>query len=299
MPFINRCGGGGSAKLQSKTVKSTTSKQTVSPDSGYDGFSSVTVSPIKLQSKPVSPLTTTVKVFPDTGYDGLSQVTVKKMDLVSKTVTPTNEVQTVQPGAGYDGLSSVVVNAAPLETKNITQAGTFTPSSGKVGFSQVTVNINTFFTATNSGPSGTHPKTIGFTVDGSVDQTKLPSYIYIMAGLSKKTGFLNSPNSIEYCLLARLGDSSIYSVAAKCPYGWGIAGSGASVSFNYGTMNITIPSASSFDFQVEDVNDENDFTDIWWGSGRSVSLSSFEYTLIALMGTATGNSSSAESGTMT
>lgn len=110
MPFINRCGGGGSAKLQSKTVKSTTSKQTVSPDSGYDGFSSVTVSPIKLQAKSVSPLTTSAKVFPDTGYDGLSQVTVNKMDLVSKTVTPTKEKQTVLPGAGYDGLSSVVVN---------------------------------------------------------------------------------------------------------------------------------------------------------------------------------------------
>lgn len=140
MPFINRCGVGGSAKLQSKTVKSTTSQQTVSPDSGYDGFSSVTVSPIKLQAKSVSPLTTSTKVFPDASYDGLSQVTVNKMDLVSKTVTPTNEKQTVQPGAGYDGLSSVVVNAAPLETKNITQTGTFTPSSGKVGFSQVTVN---------------------------------------------------------------------------------------------------------------------------------------------------------------
>lgn len=140
MPFINRCGGGGSAKLQSKTVKSTTSKQTVSPDSGYDGFSSVTVSPIKLQAKSVSPLTTSAKVFPDAGYDGLSQVTVNAMDLVSKTVTPTNEKQTVLPGAGYDGLSSVVVNAAPLETKNITQTGTFTPSSGKIGFSKVTVN---------------------------------------------------------------------------------------------------------------------------------------------------------------
>ena len=296
MPFINRCGGGGSAKLQSKTVKSTTSKQTVSPDSGYDGFSSVTVSPIKLQSKSVSPLTTILKVFPDTGYDGLSQVTVKKIDLVSKTVTPTNEVQTVQPGAGYNGLSSVVVNAAPLETKNITQTGTFTPSSGKVGFSQVTVNIDTFFTATNSGASGTHPKTIDFAVDGSVDQTKLPSYIYIMAGLSKKTGYINQANSIIYCFLSRIGDSSIYGVAAKCIYGWGVSPTGASVSFNYGTMSITIPSATSFTFEVEDSADEGDFNDIWWG--RADSLSSFEYTLIALTEAVTGNSSSAESGTM-
>lgn len=299
MPFINRCGGGGSAKLQSKTVKSTTSQQTVSPDSGYDGFSSVAVSPIKLQAKSVSPLTTPAKVLPDAGYDGLSQVTVNKMDLVSKTVTPTNEKQTVLPGAGYDGLSSVVVNAAPLETKTITRTGTFTPSSGKVGFSQVTVDIGTFFTATNSGASGTQPKGIDFEVDDSVDQTKLPAYIYIIAGLTKETGFINSPNSIRYCFLSRLGDSDIYGVAAVCTYGWGIAATGASVSFNYGTMNITIPSASSFTFQVEDNADEKDFTDIWWGRGRSVSLSSFQYTLIAFMDAATGNSSSAEPGTMT
>lgn len=298
MPFINRCGGGGSAKLQSKTVKSTTSTQTVSPDNGYDGFSSVTVSPIKLQSKPVSPLTTSVIVRPDTGYDGLSQVTVRKMDLISKTVTPTNEVQTVQPGAGYDGLSSVVVNAAPLETKSITQTGTFTPSSGKVGFSQVTVNIDTFFTATNSGVSGTKPKTIDFEVDSSVDQTKLPTDICIMAGLSKKTGYINQANSIIYCLLSRIGNSSIYGVAAKCTYGWGVSPTGASVSFNYGTMSITIPNARSFTFEAEDSADEGIFNDIWWGRGRADSLSSFEYTLIALTKAVTGSSSSAESGTM-
>lgn len=184
MPFINRCGGGGSAKLQSKTVKSTTSQQTVSPDSGYDGFSSVTVSPIKLQAKSVSPLTTSAKVFPDTGYDGLSQVTVNKIDLVSKTVTPTNEKQTVLPGAGYDGLSSVVVNAAPLETKNITQTGTFTPSSGKVGFSQVTVNDSNLVAANiKKGVSI-------FGVTGALDSGGI-------SGLVKASGTNNNTLNIE------------------------------------------------------------------------------------------------------
>lgn len=120
MPFINRCGGGGSAKLKSKAVKSTTSQQIIPPDSGYDGFSSITVKPIKLQAKPVSPLTTPITVFPDSGYDGLSQVTVNQMDLISKEVTPTNEKQTVLPGAGYDGLSSVDVNGdANLVAANV------------------------------------------------------------------------------------------------------------------------------------------------------------------------------------
>lgn len=157
MPFINRCGGGGSAKLQSKTATPSTSEEVVvTPDSGFDGLDKCTVSAIKLQSKSVSPSTTDKDVYPDSSFDGLSTVKVYGIELTSKTVTPSKEEQTVFPGAGYDGLGSVTVNAAPTETKKITDNGTYTPTGDNVGFGSVEVKIpRGIFGACNNADSGT------------------------------------------------------------------------------------------------------------------------------------------------
>lgn len=76
MPFINRCGGGGKPKLQSKTVSPSTYTKTVFPDDGYDGLESVYVDGYSLQSKSVQPGTTDQTITPGSGYDGLSKVTV-------------------------------------------------------------------------------------------------------------------------------------------------------------------------------------------------------------------------------
>lgn len=56
------------------------------------------------------------------------------------TVTPSDETQTL---ATQDKLvrSDIVVNPAPTETLATAENGTFTPSSGKVGFDSVTVDV--------------------------------------------------------------------------------------------------------------------------------------------------------------
>ena len=73
-------GSGGSVNLQSKTVKSTTTEQNITPDSGYDGLSDVVVEPINLQAKQVTPSTTQQTIDVDAGYDGLSSVVVGAVD---------------------------------------------------------------------------------------------------------------------------------------------------------------------------------------------------------------------------
>lgn len=71
------------------------------------------------QSKTVSPSTSKqVVVTPDSGYDALSQVTIRQVTLQSKTVNPTSSNQYIWPDSGYWALQSVTVTAAvPPELK--------------------------------------------------------------------------------------------------------------------------------------------------------------------------------------
>ena len=62
---------------------------------------------------------------PDTGYDGISSVTTVtnvQPDLQEKEVTPTESQQIATPDAGYDGLSKVTVSAIQTKETSVTPA---------------------------------------------------------------------------------------------------------------------------------------------------------------------------------
>lgn len=145
--------GGSGANIESKTVKSSQTQQTITPPDGVDGFNPVIVSPFTLQSKTVSPSTSQQVVKPDTGKDGLSQVTVNAMKLQSKTVdakiayspvqAPSYAIETVKPDSGYDGFSQVTINGVALQAKTVGASGvshTLYPETPYKGFSSVTVD---------------------------------------------------------------------------------------------------------------------------------------------------------------
>ena len=90
----------------------------------------------------------TYRVEPDEGYDGLAFVEVgiegEEIKLQDKQVLLDGAPATclVEPDAEYDGLSSVEISVRPtLRDKEITENGEYTPPAGVLGFSKVTVNV--------------------------------------------------------------------------------------------------------------------------------------------------------------
>lgn len=105
--------GGGGANVQSKTVKSTTTQQTLTPPSGVDGFSPVVVQALTLGRREVTPSDETQLISTPSGYDAMDAVIVNPQP--NKIVTATQSglmAQTIAIAADITTLKSLVLHAA-------------------------------------------------------------------------------------------------------------------------------------------------------------------------------------------
>ena len=117
---------GGTPTLQQKSVTAPASGTTdVTPDSGYDGLSKVTVSPTPTETKSI----TANGTYTPTAGKHFSQVAVNvpapEIRLQNKTVT---ENGNVTADSGYDGLGTVTVNVQGGSTVQ-TYTGTFSTNN--------------------------------------------------------------------------------------------------------------------------------------------------------------------------
>ena len=142
--------------LQSKTVSPATSQQVVTPDSGYDGLSSVTVNamPTATQATPSISVSSAGKITATAtqtaGYvsAGTKSATKQLTVQAAKTITPTKSSQTAVASGRYT-TGAVTVAAIPsqyITTTDATAAATDI-LSGKTAYvngSKVTGSVATF-----------------------------------------------------------------------------------------------------------------------------------------------------------
>lgn len=106
-------GGSASPILQSKTISPSSTQQTITYDSGYDGLSSVIITPVSSTTLNVSS-NGTYNATSGTFYSTVNvNIADSEVILQSKTATPSNVPVAVTPDSGYHGLSSVLINPIP------------------------------------------------------------------------------------------------------------------------------------------------------------------------------------------
>lgn len=229
--------------IQTET-KNITANGTYTPTSGkyYSSVSVAVPTTPTLQTKSATPSETAQDITPDSGYDGLSKVTVGAISSTyvgtgvsrqaAKTVTPNDSTQTAVASGKYT-TGAVTVAAVPTETKSITTNGTHTPSSGKY-FSSVTVDVSTTpnLQEKSAAPSETAQN---ITADAGYDGLSKVSVgaissTYVGSGITKKAAATITPSEETQTIAAGqyLNGAQTISAISSTYVGSGIARKSAS-----------------------------------------------------------------------
>lgn len=147
--------GGASPTLQSKSVDPSTSQQTITPDSGYDGLSSVEISAIQTQTKSATPSESAQTITPDSGKY-LTSVSVGAVSntYVGSGITKRTSSDITTSGATVSVPAGYYAEAA---SKSIASGSATVPTTTITANPSISVDANGLITATASASQNVMP----------------------------------------------------------------------------------------------------------------------------------------------
>lgn len=161
------------------------------------------------QNKTVSPTTSQQSVTADSGYDGLGTVTVSAIQTETKTATPSTSQQTVTPTSGKF-LTQVTVSAvtssidANITAGNIKSGTTILGVTGNYTGGSATVATTTKAVGTSNVSS------LAFTVSGQ------PKMFAVQLSLASSGSYLTNSSTSTYLVSSVIGDgSNVYTTACR------------------------------------------------------------------------------------
>lgn len=168
------------SKLQTKTV---TANGTYTPDTNYIGLSSIEVNVTSVDAK--ARFNAASGQYYIEAYDNQSGNAVQGSQLNYQLGLSGTNVQ-IQNMSG-SRIGSTPQFAVPLETRTVTENGTYTPTSGNVGISSISVNVPGYDSAHVAGSWGTGNNANVWTVSKTTSGTANNVSMTVTAGVSSQS----------------------------------------------------------------------------------------------------------------